>query len=246
MDFELKGKHVVVTGGTSGIGRGIVLALMDQGASVTTCYTRDNEASESLAEEVASRDAQVHIVKADVRDTAQVDRLINEAHDAFGPLHGLVNNAGVISHSPLQDLAPEEWDRIINTNVGGMYRTVRAAIGKFAPGGSIVNISSGVAMAGMPGAAHYVASKAAILGFTRAMCKELGPQGIRVNAITSGIVDGTGQRSPQGDAGKAIYVNMTSLRRLGEPSDIADVALFLISDASRYVTGAFVAADGGI
>lgn len=246
MDFELKGRHVVVTGGTSGIGRGIVLALMDQGASVTTCYTKENEAVESLAGEVTSRDAQVTLVRADIRDMAQVEHLMQQAYDTYGPLHGLVNNAGVISHHPLAELPPQEWDRIIETNVGGMYRTVRAATGKLAKPASIVNISSGVAMAGMPNAAHYVTSKAAILGFTRAMCKELGPQGIRVNAITSGIVDGTGQRSPMGDAGKAMYVNMTSLRRLGAPADIADVALFLLSDASRYVTGAFVAADGGI
>lgn len=246
MDFELKGKHVVVTGGTSGIGRGIVQALMDQGACVTTCYTRENEAAESLAKEVASRQAQVHMVRADIREIDQVDNLMDQAYQTFGPLHGLVNNAGVISHFPLEEMAPEEWERIINTNVNGMYRTVRAALAKFATPASIVNISSGVGMAGMPNAAHYVTSKAAILGFTRAMCKELGPRGIRVNAITSGIVDGTGQRSPHGDAGMAMYVNMTSLRRLGQPSDIADVALFLISDAARYVTGAFLAADGGI
>lgn len=246
MDFELKGKHVVVTGGTSGIGRGIVLALADQGASVTTCYTRENENHESLAEQIKTLDAPVRLVRADIRDAAQVRSLIDEAYEAFGPLHGLVNNAGVISHHPLGELEPEEWTRVIDTNVGGQYRTVRAAMGKFAKPASVVNISSGVAFAGMPNSAHYVTSKAAILGFTRAMCKELGPEGVRVNAITSGIIDGTGQHSPLGDAAKPIYIGMTSLKRLGEPGDIADVVLFLLSDASRYVTGAFLAADGGI
>jgi 3-oxoacyl-[acyl-carrier protein] reductase len=246
MDFELKGKNVVVTGGTSGIGRGIVLALMDQGASVTTCYTRENEAAQSLAAEVASRQAQVRLVRADIRHLDQVEHLMAEAVSSFGPLHALVNNAGVISHAPLEQMDPQEWDRIIDTNVSGMYRTVHAAIPRFAPPASIVNISSGVGMAGMPNAAHYVTSKAAILGFTRAMCKELGPRGIRVNAIASGIVDGTGQRPPAGEAAMAMYVGMTSLRRLGEPSDIADVVMFLVSDAARYVTGAIVAADGGI
>jgi 3-oxoacyl-[acyl-carrier protein] reductase len=246
MDFELKGRNFVVTGGTSGIGRGIVLALLDQGATVTTCYTRQNEAVESLAAEVAGRPAEARLVRADVRDADQVQRLLDEACGTFGLLHGLVNNAGVISHSPLEQLAPAEWDRIIDTNVKGMYNTVRGAIGRFGNPASVVNISSGVAMAGMPNAAHYVTSKAAILGFTRAMCKELGPQGVRVNAVASGIVAGTGQRGPNGDAGMAMYVNMTSLRRLGAPADIADVVLFLLSDAARYVTGAVVAADGGI
>lgn len=246
MDFELKEKHVVVTGGTNGIGRGIVTALMDQGACVTTCYTQENEAAKSLAEEVASRQAQVRLVRADVREAEQVEALMAQAYEAYGPLTCLVNNAGVISHLPLADMPAQEWDRIIDTNVNGMYRTVRAALGKFASPASIVNISSGVGMAGMPYAAHYVTSKAAILGFTRAMCKELGPQGIRVNAVTSGVVDGTGHPFPQGEAGKAMYVNMTSLRRLGQPDDIAGVVLFLASDAARYVSGAFVATDGGI
>lgn len=246
MDFELKEKHVVVTGGTNGIGRGIVTALMDQGACVTTCYTQENDAAKSLAEEVASRQAQVRLIRADVRDAEHVARLMEQAYESYGPLTCLVNNAGVISHLPLADLPAEEWSRIIDTNVNGMYRTVRAALGKFASPASIVNISSGVAMAGMPYAAHYVTSKAAILGFTRAMCKELGPQGIRVNAVTSGVVDGTGHPFPQGEAGKAMYVNMTSLRRLGQPQDIAGVVLFLASEAAGYVSGAFVAADGGI
>lgn len=246
MDFELKEKHVVVTGGTNGIGRGIVTALMDQGACVTTCYTKENDAAKSLADEVASRQAQVRLVRADVRDARQVEHLMAQAYQTYGPLTCLVNNAGVISHLPLADLPAEEWDRIIDTNVNGMYRTVRAALGRFASPASIVNISSGVGLAGMPNAAHYVTSKAAILGYTRALCKELGPKGIRVNAVTSGVVDGTGHPFPAGEAGKAMYINMTSLRRLGQPRDIADVVLFLASDAARYVSGAFVATDGGI
>src|SRR5215207_4307114 len=131
MDFELKGAHVVVTGGTSGIGRGIVQALVDQGASVTTCYTRENELAASLAEDISARGLPVRLVRADIRDTEQVERLMAEAHEAFGPLTGLVNNAGVISHHPLEELEPEEWGRIIDTNVSGMYRTVRSALGRF-------------------------------------------------------------------------------------------------------------------
>lgn len=246
MDFELKGKHVVVTGGTSGIGRGIVLALAEQGACVTTCYTRDNDAYRSLAAHVADTGAAVTLVRADVRDSRQVDQLITTATRTYGPLHALVNCAGVISHAPLEELPEDEWQRVIDTNVSGMYRTVRASLGSLAEGASVVNISSGVAHAGMPNAAHYVASKAAILGFTRAMCKELGPRGVRVNAINSGIIQGTGQTSPAGDAGMQMYVQMTSLKRLGDPGDIADAVLFLVSDAARYVTGAALSVDGGI
>jgi 3-oxoacyl-[acyl-carrier protein] reductase len=246
VDFELKGKHVVVTGGTSGIGRGIVSALAGQGVSVTTCYSRDNDAYRSLAQLAASSPTPIEVVRADVRDSAQVQGLFAAAVERHGPVHALVNSAGVISHAPIEELAEEEWQRILDTNVGGMYRTVRAASASFADGASVVNISSGVAFAGMPDAAHYVASKAAIVGFTRAMCKELGPRGIRVNAITSGIIDGTGQSSPAGEAGLQMYRQMTSLKRLGDVGDIADVVLFLISDAARYVTGASLAVDGGM
>jgi 3-oxoacyl-[acyl-carrier protein] reductase len=246
MDFDLKGKHVVVTGGTSGIGHGIVLGLIDQGVNVTTCYTRENEAVEILAKEAAAQQARVTLVRADIRDQGQVDQLFATAVETNGPISGLVNNAGVISHHPIAELEADEWLRIIDTNVSGMYRTVRSALPNLTDDASIVNISSGVGLAGMPNAAHYVTSKAAILGFTRGMAKELGPRGIRVNAITSGIIDGTGQRSPAGDAAKPIYIGMTSLKRLGDPSDIADVVLFLVSRASRYVSGSFVAVDGGI
>lgn len=246
MDFELKGRHAVVTGGTRGIGRAIVLALVDQGVSVTTCYTREGEAVESLTAELKSRDASAHLVRADVTVEADVARLVDEAHRTFGPVHALVNNAGVISHVPLEELDSAEWNRIIGTNLGGMYHLVRATLPRFASTASIVNISSGVGRAGMPNAAHYVTSKAGIFGFTRALCKELGPRGIRVNAIASGIIDNTGQKNPRGDEGNAMYVAMTSLKRLGEPSDIADVVTFLVSDAARYVTGAVLEVDGGI
>jgi 3-oxoacyl-[acyl-carrier protein] reductase len=244
LDFGLKGKHVLVTGGTRGIGRAIVRALVAQSAAVTTCYTQEGEAVRSLIDELPGAD--LRLVRADIRNADDTQKLVSEAQETFGKLDGLVNNAGVISHFPLAEMPPEEWSRIIDTNVSGMYNTVRAALGYFATPGSIVNVTSGVGRAGMPYAAHYVTSKAAIMGFTRAMCKELGPTGIRVNAIASGVVDNTGQKNPRGEEGKAMYIAMTSLRRLGEPDDIADVALFLLSDAARYMTGAIVEVDGGI
>jgi len=246
MDFELKGQHAVVTGGTRGIGRGIVLALVEQGVTVTTCYTQDSEDADSLPVLVAERGGQVNLIKADVREAGDVERLMQGAVDAFGPITALVNNAGVISHLPLEAMEPAEWHRIIDTNVSGMYNTIRAALPRFTEKASIVNISSGVAKHGMPFAAHYVTSKAAIFGLTRALCKELGPRGIRVNCLASGVIDNTGHKNPRGDEGKAMYIEMTSLRRLGEPDDIADVVCFLVSDASRYMTGAIVEVDGGI
>ncbi|GAA0538072.1 SDR family NAD(P)-dependent oxidoreductase [Paractinoplanes ferrugineus] len=246
MDFELKGRHAVVTGGTRGIGRATVLALIEQGVAVTTCFTSDSAESESLPGAVADLGGQLHLVRTDVRDAEQVGALMDSAVGRFGPITALVNNAGVISHLPLEAMEPAEWHRILDTNVSGMYNTIRAALPHFTEQASVVNISSGVARHGMPFAAHYVTSKAAIFGLTRALCKELGPRGVRVNCLASGVIDNTGHKNPRGDEGKAMYVEMTSLRRLGEPAEIADVVCFLLSDASRYMTGAIFEVDGGI
>lgn len=246
MDFELQDKHVLVTGGTSGIGRAIVGRLVDQGARVTTCYREDGEAVKTLTAELAPLAGAARLVRADVSDEEQVRQLIDEAQGSFGQLDGVVNNAGVISYRPLAQLPAEEWGRIMETNLNGPYHVVRAALAAFRTPASIVNISSKLATAGAPGAAHYVASKAAILGLTRALSKELGPQGVRVNAIAAAFVDHTGHKHPRGEEGKQTFTAMSPLRRVAEPADIADVALFLLSDAARYVNGATIDVDSGI
>ncbi|WP_131736987.1 SDR family NAD(P)-dependent oxidoreductase [Actinomadura roseirufa] len=246
MDFGLKGRHAVVTGGTRGIGRAIVLALVEQGATVTTCHRTETPEAESLREEMAAASAAVRIVRADVADAAGARRLLDTAHEAHGPVDVLVNNAGVISHLPLAEMPEEEWSRVVGTNLTGTYQVIRASLDRLARPASIVNVTSAVARHGMPNAAHYVSSKAGVIGLTRALCKELGRDGVRVNAITCGIVDNTGQKSPQGEAGKRRYAEMTSLGRLGEPAEVADAVLFLASDAARYVTGAVLDVDGGI
>jgi 3-oxoacyl-[acyl-carrier protein] reductase len=246
MDFELQGKHVLVTGGTSGIGRAIVGRLVEQGARVTTCYRSEGEAVESLTAELAPLAGAARLVRADISDEGQVQRLVDEAQAGFGPFDGLVNNAGVISYQPLAQLATSEWNRIIDTNVNGVYYLVRAALSHFRNPASIVNISSKLASIGAPNAAHYVTSKAAILGLTRALCKELGPQGVRVNAIAAAFVDHTGHKHPRGEEGKTTFTAMSPLRRVAEPADLADVALFLLSDAARYVNGATIDVDSGI
>jgi 3-oxoacyl-[acyl-carrier protein] reductase len=246
MDFGLEGKHAVVTGGTRGIGRAIVSALVEQGASVTTCHRTETPEAASLRDELAARHAAAKVIQADIADEGDTRRLIEAAHGAFGPVDILVNNAGVISHLPLAEMPAAEWERVVGTNLTGTYRVIRASLDRLARPASIVNVTSAVARHGMPNAVHYVSSKAGVIGMTRALCKELGRDGVRVNAITCGIVDNTGQKSPQGEVGKRRYAEMTSLGRLGEPAEIADVVLFLASDAARYVTGAVLDVDGGI
>ncbi|WP_337192093.1 SDR family oxidoreductase [Streptomyces sp. HUCO-GS316] len=245
LDFGLKGRHTLVTGGARGIGRATVLALAEQGAAVTACYVNESEQVESLREELAQRGAHGTLVRCDIADHEQAARLSAEAHERYGAIDALVNNAGVISHLPLTDLAPDEWHRILDTNLSGMYHVIRGALPYVAETASVINISSAVAHHGMPGAAHYVASKAGVMGLTRALAKELGPRGIRVNCIASGLVE-TDQMKAVTAEGRAAYEQRISLRRLGRPAEIADAVLFLASDAARYVTGATLDVDGGI
>ncbi|AIS01727.1 SDR family oxidoreductase [Streptomyces glaucescens] len=245
VDFGLKGRHVLVTGGTRGIGRATVLALAAQGASVTACHVREGDAAGSLRRELDEQGFQGSVVRCDIADPEQVERLVTTAHGTHGAIDAVVNNAGVISHLPLERLSPQEWHRILDTNLTGMYQVIRAALPYLADAASVVNVSSAVAHHGMPGAAHYVASKAGVMGLTRALAKELGPRGVRVNCVASGLVE-TDQMKAVTAQGRARYEEMISLRRLGRPEEIADVVLFLVSPASRYVTGATLDADGGI
>ncbi|MFU8850842.1 SDR family oxidoreductase [Micromonospora sp. SL1-18] len=244
-DFALKGGHILVTGGSRGIGRATVLALAAQGALVTACYVNESEQVESLRRELDERGAQGNLVRCDIADHEQAVRLCADAHRTYGPIDGVVNNAGVISHLPLADLPPQEWRRIVDTNLTGMYNVTRSVLPYVAEVASVVNISSAVANHGMPGAAHYVASKAGVMGLTRALAKELGPRGIRVNCIASGLVE-TDQMKAVTAEGRARYEQLISLRRMGRPEEIADVVLFLVSHAARYVTGATLNVDGGI
>lgn len=245
MDFDLKGRHAIVTGGSRGIGRATVLALADQGASVTTCYVRDSDEVGSLAEQLARLGAANLVARCDVGDAADVDRLVDRAYRRFGPVDLLVNNAGVISHLPIERLTPEEWNRVVHTNLTGMYHTIRRTLPVFGSGASVVNITSAVATVGMPMAAHYVASKAAVGGLTRALCKEFGSRGIRVNAIASGLVE-TDQMNAVSPDRRAAYRQMIPAGRIGRPEEIAQAVLFLASEAASYVTGATLAVDGGI
>ena len=245
MDLGLKGKKAVVTGGSRGIGRAIAVALAEQGVSVAACYQRESDAVRSLADELARFGNDSHVVQADVSDPDAVARLAGDVRDRLGRVDVLVNNAGVVSHATLDKMELAEWQRIIHTNLTGLFLVTQAVLELIPDGGSIINVTSAVAMRGMAGRTHYTSSKAGVIGFTRSLCKELGPRGIRVNAIAPGIIE-TDQVSGLTPEGRARYGGLAALGRLGQPSEIAGAALFLASDLSTFTSGVTLNVDGGI
>jgi 3-oxoacyl-[acyl-carrier protein] reductase len=241
--INLSGRTALVTGGTRGIGREITLALARAGADVLTCYRTAGEHVEQLARELKEIPGNHHVVRADVSDETEVTELVAECRSRLGHLDIVVNNAGVISHTPFAELAPAEWRRVLDTNLTGAYLVTQAALPLLRPNATIINIGSRVATVGIPLRAHYTAAKAGMIGLTRSLCKELGPKGIRVNMVAPGVIATEKELPPEV---VARYETMTALRRLGQGRDIAAVTCFLASDLAAYVTGETINVDGGI
>jgi 3-oxoacyl-[acyl-carrier protein] reductase len=245
MDLGLTGLRALVTGGTRGIGKAIATTFAAAGATVCALASTMRPELDELEGELQGFTAGSFVAAADVGSTNEVERLFGELSDRWSGLDVLVNNAGVVSHRTLDDLDPTEWDRVLNTNLGGLYRVCRAATPLMGRGGSIVNIVSAVANVGMVGRTHYTASKAGMVGFTRSLCKELGPRGIRVNAIAPGLVE-TDQMAGLSPEQRTRYEKMAALEALGQPLDIARAAVFFAAEYSGFVTGAQLVVDGGI
>ncbi|MDA3647671.1 SDR family oxidoreductase [Saccharopolyspora indica] len=249
MTIDLKNAKALVTGGTRGIGRGIVLGLAAAGADVITCYRQESEAVVSLRNELKEIGGEHHVLRADVEQPEEIARLLTEAEQRFGALDVVVNNAGVISHIPFGELALEEWRRVLDTNLTASFQVIQRALPLLGDGASIINIGSRGAAAGIPLRAHYTAAKAALIGMTRSLAKELGPQGIRVNVLALGVIETEALEAmpaEQREALRARYSEKTSLGRLGTPAEVAGAVQFLASDLSRYVTGETINVDGGI
>jgi NAD(P)-dependent dehydrogenase (short-subunit alcohol dehydrogenase family) len=247
MSERLAGKRVIITGGAQGIGRSFVLGLAAAGARVLACDVRE----EGLRETCARANAEGGValaVTADVGSPEDTLALAEAARDAFGGADALVNNAAVadgIGRHSFDEIADEEWERVLRVNLKGVWLCTKAVapLLREAGAGSIVNIASDTAFSGSPGLAHYVASKAGVLGLTRALARELGPSGIRVNAIAPGFV-ATEAPDPPTDA--ATYdTSLTPLRRTAVPDDLFGALAFLISDDSAFVSGQTLLVNGG-
>ncbi|MBA9005510.1 MULTISPECIES: SDR family NAD(P)-dependent oxidoreductase [Thermomonospora] len=242
----LDGRRVLVTGGTKGIGRATVRAFARAGARVVTCYHRDAKAADALTGELADEGVPVPlVVRADVTDQADVRRLAERCADALGGLDVLVNNAGVDGSGALEDLPPQDWERVLNVDVTAYYLVTQAVLPLLAPGASVINVGASSALRGRPGAAHHGAAKAAVIGLTASLAKELGPRDIRVNTVAPGLVEDPDD--PHLPARMLDRVRaMTSLGRLAGPADVAGAVLFLAGENARCITGSTLNVDGGM
>jgi len=245
MNIGLRDRRALVTGGTRGVGREVALAVARAGGRVVAGYHRDETAAKELAAELDAIGGGHRVVRADATTEEGAELLAARCREAFGGLDVLVNNLGVDASAGLAELGHEEWSRVLDANLTSMYLVTRAALGVLADGASIVNVGSSLAQRGAPGRAHYAASKAAVLGLTSSLSKELGPRGIRVNTVLPGFVDKRDGGGPPAQIRERL-AGMTALRRLAGPEDVAGVVLFLAGDLSRAVTGAAVPADCGV
>jgi NAD(P)-dependent dehydrogenase (short-subunit alcohol dehydrogenase family) len=246
MQFE--GKTVVVTGATGGIGERYVHAFAAAGANVVAA---DVPAAAEAGAELVEKAGCV-FVAADVTSDDDWAALVSRAHDVFGRLDALVNNAaiyqGLGAKRPLTELACDDWDTVLRVNVRGTWQGIRAVVPamRAVGGGRIVNISSSTARMGVPGFAHYVASKAAVEGLTRAAARELGPDGITVNAVAPGLVSDEATRTLNSDDYIAAAAGGRALGREMVPDDLVGAVLFLASDAGGFMTGQTLVVDGGV
>ena len=241
-------KVAVVTGASKGIGASIAKNLAAAGASVVVNYASSKEGADKVVAEITAAGGKAIAVQADVSKQADIDRLFEETKSAFGKLDILVNNAGIYEFSPLEAINAEHFHAQFNLNVLGLLLTSQRAVGYFGEaGGNIINISSVVAFAPMPNASVYSATKAAVDAITKALSKELGPKGIRVNSLNPGLVETEGAHTAGviGSEMKDMVVAQTPLGRIGQPDDIGKAAVFLASDASGWISGQVLAAAGG-
>jgi 3-oxoacyl-[acyl-carrier protein] reductase len=244
---RLEGKVALVTGASRGIGREIALEFAREGADVAVNYAGSEEKAREVAEEIKAMGRKALLVQCDVSDSQAVQDMIKSVVDYFGGLDILVNNAGITRDNLILRMKEEEWDAVINTNLKGVFLCTKAAARAMMKkrSGRIINISSIVGITGNPGQANYVAAKSGVIGLTKTTAKEFASRGITVNAIAPGFIS-TDMTEDLPEEVKEAMIKQVPLARIGEPKEIARVALFLASPDSSYMTGQILRVDGGM
>ena len=247
MTDEFKDKVAIVTGGSRGIGRAIVLMLAQEGCHVAFSYHANKEAAGSLVATAQKHGVRCQGYPVDIKDYAAVKVWIDAVKEQFGALDFLVNNAGIIRDKALMTMSAEEWDAVIATNLTGVFHATRHCIVTFLKQrrGVVVNVSSVSGVIGLPRQVNYSASKGGVNAFTKALAKEVASYGIRVNAVAPGYIE-TDILAGLSEAQRAGIIDAVPLGRLGQVQDVVGCVRFLLSEESQYMTGQIIQMDGGL
>jgi len=246
---KLENKVAVITGASKGIGASIAKHLAAAGASIVVNYASDKAGADAVVTSITATGGKAIAIQGSVSNEADVTRLFNETQKAFGAVNILVNNAGVYQFGAIEEITAADFHRQFDTNVLGLLLTTQGAVKNFsADGGSIINIGSAVTAIAPPQSSIYTATKGAVDAITHVLAKELSGKKIRVNSINPGMVETEGTHTAGfiGSDFEAEIVKTTPLGRVGQPNDIADVAVFLASDDARWLTGEILLASGGV
>ncbi|MGO8685303.1 MAG: 3-oxoacyl-[acyl-carrier-protein] reductase [Thermoleophilia bacterium] len=245
--IDLSGTVALVTGAGRGIGREIALALAAAGTDVAINDFADENSCAAVVGEIEALGRRAMYVMGDVGDEATVNGMVDEVEEKLGPLEIVVNNAGITRDQVVMMMDAGDFDAVIRTHLRGTFLVSKAAARKMfrRRHGSIVNLASVVGRRGNAGQANYAAAKAGIIGLTKSLAKELGARGVRVNAIAPGYIDTPMTQALADDVRQAI-ISSTPMRAIGEATDVANAALFLVSPLARYITGCVLPVDGGL
>ena len=244
---EFKGRTAIVTGGSRGIGRAIVRELASRGSNVAFNFVKNREMADEIVAEIEKEGGRALGCQADVTDFASAEAMVKSVKTEFGSVDYLVNNAGVTRDKLIMMMSQEDWDAVIDTNLKGAFNITRHAVSLMVRQrrGSILNIASISGIVGMAGQTNYSASKAGLIGFTKALAKEVGRRSITVNALALGLIE-TDMTATLPDEYKQKMLEQIPLGRYGTVEEVARVAAFLLSDDARYITGQVLQADGGL
>jgi 3-oxoacyl-[acyl-carrier protein] reductase len=245
--MSLSGKVALVTGASRGIGKAIALAYAEAGADVIVNYAGSQAAAEEVSAQIIALGRRSQAIKANVGSTAEVEEMVQSVISQFGKIDILVNNAGITRDNLLMRMKEEDFDEVININLKGVFNCIKAVTRPMMKerAGKIINISSVVASLGNAGQANYVAAKAGVIGLTKTTARELASRGIQVNAIAPGFIE-TDMTDKLNDEMKSNLLRQIPLGRFGQADEIAQLALYLASDASNYMTGQVLHLDGGM
>lgn len=242
------GKSAIVTGGTRGIGKAIVTELARRGANVAFNYARSADEAEKLKAELEAAGVKAFAAQCDVANTEAAAEFVKAATGEFGTVDFLVNNAGITRDTLILRMKEDDWDAVMDTNLKGAFNFSKAVLRpmmKNADGGSILNIASISGVVGMLGQTNYSASKAGMIGFTKALAKEIASRKITVNALALGLIE-TEMASEMNAEYREKILAQIPLGRLGNVQEVAEIACFLLSDSARYITGQVIQPDGGL